>query len=149
MRLSTLALGVLFVTAAAAMPACSLFNGGSAHDSNTPLITAPNSPIADVPVPAGFSLIKNASTSKVIPSSNVRFVDHQYSGSDDYLPVVRFYRDQLPALGWTLVDQTQSRTEIQLHFTKSNEDCYITVKSGTLHTHIRIRIDPIGRNAQK
>jgi hypothetical protein len=146
MQLSRLPLALTLVIAAAAVPGCSILGGGSAQDSGANLITAPNPPIADVPVPAGFSLVQKKSNSKVIPSSNVRFVDHLYSGREDFLPVVRFYRDQLPANGWQWVDQTQTGSEMSLHFTKNNEDCRITIRSGTLNTHIRIRIDPMGRN---
>jgi hypothetical protein len=151
MKLSSRALALPLLLAAAVLPACSLFGNGSHSTVSPTLITAPNSPIADVPIPAGFALIKGESTSKVIPASNVRFVDHLYSGNDDLLPVVSFYRDQLPATGWALVDQTQSKADITLHFTKGSEDCFVTVTSGSLvkNTHIRIRIDPIARGTMK
>jgi hypothetical protein len=149
MVFSRLALAAVVVLSAAAMPGCSLFGGGG-HDSGLPLIAAPNPPIADVPVPAGFSLVKEKSTSKVTAPANLRIVDHLYSGNEDYLPVIRFYRDQLPPLGWQLVDQTQNGPETTLHFTKGNEDCRVTVSAPTLtlNAHIRIKIDPIAQNAK-
>jgi hypothetical protein len=117
------------------------------HNKNAPLVAATNAPIADVPVPAGFTMTPD-STSKVVPGNNLRFVDHRYKGSDDAMPVAKFYRDQLPQQGWTWVDQNQARGgEISLHFTKKNEDCFITVTPGTWDTYVRIRIDPVGRNA--
>jgi hypothetical protein len=134
------------VFAAVGVPACS---SNHAADTTQPaLIPSITSPIADVPVPAGFSMTSN-STSQVIPSSGLRFVDHQYKGDDDVLPVVRFYRDQLPQRGWTLVDQSQLHKEITLHFTKNNENCAVTVWPGTLDTHIRIKIDPAGTSSPK
>lgn len=137
---------VVGMSMAAGMGACS---SNHAADTTQPaLIPSITSPIADVPVPAGFSMRGN-STSQVIPSSGLRFVDHQYTGDDDVLPVVRFYRDQLPQRGWTLVDQSQVHKEITLHFTKNNENCAVSVWPGTLDTHIRIKIDPAGTSSPK
>ena len=126
------------------LTACS---GGSRSAGTQPaLIPSATSPIADVPVPAGFVMTTD-STSQVIPGSGLRFVDHRYKGDDDVLPVVRFFREQMPRQGWTLIDQNQIHAEITLHFSKNNEDALITVYPGTFDTHIRVRIDPSGRNA--
>jgi hypothetical protein len=132
-----------------AVLALSLTLGACSHPSSdvqSPLIPAVASPVADVPIPAGFSMTGD-STSKV-ESSGLRFVDHKYVGSDDVLPVVRFYKDQMPTKGWTFVDQNQLvHNEISLHFSKNSEDCTITITPGTFRTHIRAQIDPTGRNA--
>jgi hypothetical protein len=114
-------------------------------DKSGPLISAPNSPIADVPVPAGFTMTSD-STSRVVPGSALRYVDHRYKGSDDVLPVVKFYRDHLPERGWNWVDQNQSKgNEVTLHYAKGKEDCVITVSPRgfpTWGTLIRVKIDP-------
>jgi hypothetical protein len=137
---------VLSITGAAlALPACS----GSNHAEATPaLIAAVNSPIADVPIPAGFGMT-GQSTSHV-EASGVRTVDHWYSGSDDLLPVVKFYRDEMPKTGWAFADQNQlEHNQVALHFTKNSEDCVVTVKPGTFHTHIEVRINPVGGSGTK
>jgi hypothetical protein len=146
MRLTRVALPVLLM-AALGLPACSLFQQ---RDKNAPLIAAPNSPIADVPVPAGFVMTAD-STSKVVPGNALRFVDHRYKGDDDVLPVVRFYRDHMQEKGWTWVDQNQSRgSEMTLHYNKKGEDCTVTITPGSLgRTYIRVKIDPAGRDAQR
>lgn len=133
------------VAGSAAVTGCS--HSHAAAGTQPALITSPNSPIADVPIPAGFSMVTSQSISQVVQSSGLRFVDHQYTGGDDVLPVVRFYRDELPSRGWTLVDQDQLKHEITLHFTKNSENLAVSVWSGTLDTHIRIKIDPAGRDA--
>lgn len=145
MRLARVASCVMVMAAAGVLPACGLFGGG--RDKDAPLIAAANSPIADVPVPAGFTMTSD-STSKVVPGNQIRFVDHRYKGSDDVLPVVKFYREQMPEKGWKWEDQNQSRgTEMALHFTKNSEDCQITITPGTLgRTYIRVKIDPVGRD---
>jgi hypothetical protein len=137
------AFAILALATLSALPACS----GSHHDSVN-LVAANTSPIADVPIPVGFSMT-GESTSKVV-ASGLRFVDHKYEGSDDVLPVIRFYKDQMPAKGWTFVSQNQLiHDEISLLYTKNNEDCTITVTPGSMHTHIRVQIDPTGRNAAR
>jgi hypothetical protein len=89
------------------------------------------------------------STSKV-EASGLRFVDHKYEGSDDFLPIVKFYKDQMPTKGWTFVDQNQlPHNEVRLHFTKNSEDCVVTVDPGRFRSHIRVQIDPAGRNEQR
>ena len=91
------------------------------------LIVSSSSPIADVPVPAGFTMIDSESTSQVVGTSRT-FVDHMYKGSDDLLPVVRFYRTQLPQKGWTSVDQAQMHEEITLRYSKGAEECIVTIE---------------------
>src|SRR6185436_16684900 len=97
---------------------CELFN----KNTNAPLVADTHSPVTDAPVPAGFTMRKE-STSKVVPGNSLRFVDHSYSGEDAVLPVVNFYKEQMPEKGWTLLDQTQpSGREVVLHFSKAKED---------------------------
>ena len=146
MRLTArFAIGICALVTIAALPACS---GSHRSDEPVNLLPATNAPIADVPIPTGFSMTGD-STSKV-EASGLRFVDHKYDGSDDILPIVRFYKDQMPAKGWTFIDQNQLvHSEISLHYTKNSEDCTVTVTPGTMHTHIRVQIDPSGRNAAK
>jgi hypothetical protein len=127
-----------------------LFLAGCNHfnksDPDAPLVADSHSPITDVPIPAGFTMTGD-STSKVVPGDQIRFVDHHYKGNDDQLPVINFYREQMPGQGWTWIDQNQPPgKDVTLHFTKKNEDCFITVSKGTFDTHIRIKIDPVGRN---
>jgi len=140
---------VCLAFAGATLTGCNLF--GPPKDKNAPLIPAANAPIADVPLPAGFTMVTSDSTSKVIPGNKIRFVDHHYKGEDDVLPVVKFYREQMPERGWNLVDQNQAKgNEVSLHYTKNSEDCYVTINpSGFGFTYIRIRIDPMGRDAAK
>lgn len=137
-----LGFGIL-VMAVCAMAGCS----GSHAD--TPLIPDSRSPISDVPVPAGFTMMAD-STSKVVMADQMRVVDHRYHGSDGVLPVVNFYRDQLPQRQWTLVDQTQPNgKEVSLHFQKNKEDCTVTVTKHTFDTQIHVQIQPIGQGAAK
>ena len=140
LALLTILFSLIFV---AVIPAC------SNTSKDAPLLAATNFPIADIPIPVGFTMTKK-STSKIIPVSSTRFVDHQYTGPNDFLAVVKFYRNQMPTQSWTLIEQTQGNASIVLHFTKGSEDCIICVTDGDLltPTRIRVRIDPMARNAK-
>ena len=124
-----------------ALGGCGLF----APKSEGPLIPDARSPISDVPIPAGVTMMDDSS-SKVITGRSLRVVDHGDKGSDDLLPVVTFYKNVMPGKDWTFVDQTQvSGKEITLHYTKKTEDCHVTVKRRTFDTTIRVRIDPVAK----
>jgi hypothetical protein len=142
-----LSAAVLLIFAAGAIPGCQLF---SQRDKNAPLVAEINPPVADVPIPVGFVMTPDSS-SKVVPGNAIRFVDHRYKGTDDVLPVVKFFRDHLPEKGWTWVDQSQARgNEVTLHYTKGNEHLYVTVNPGSWNrVYVRVKIDPAGREAQK
>jgi hypothetical protein len=144
-KMSGLAVAALVAAASlAALGGCS-----SSKDNSLNLIASATSPIADVPIPAGFEMINDESTAKSTAGSNVRFVDHGYKGSDDLLPVVRFYREQMPSKGWTFTEQLQNHKEITLRYTKSAEDCTVVVTPGTFSTHIRVLIDAASQGAAK
>jgi hypothetical protein len=117
--------------------------------SKEPLIPDAMSQVTDVPVPAGFVLSGNSS-SKYVPASQLRFVDYRYTGHDVLPAVISFYKEQLPAKNWKLVEQTQpTADEVVLHYNKGKEDAVLTVtnRPWQLDTMIHIRIDPQARNA--
>lgn len=129
-----------------ALAACSSQHG---PDSAPALLAEPNSPIADAPVPVGYKIMESKSTSKVDPVARIRIVDHSYSGGYSELQLTRFYRDQMPAHGWTFISQEQTRRDITLKFTKNTEDALVTVWHGNFDNHIRIKIDPLAPAAGK
>jgi hypothetical protein len=125
-------------------------NSLTTRDRNRDLDPSPNSPIADVPIPIGYTMSSD-STSKVVPGNQIRFVDHHYKGDADLLPLVKFYRDHMPEFKWNLVDQNQTAgSEVTMHYTKNSEDCYVSLTPGRFgYTYIRVRIDPIGRDINR
>jgi len=128
------------------LPGCSWFRGSDSAATQPALIAAPVSPVADVPIPSGFWMDSTASSAHVIPGSGVRFVEHYYKGTDGYLAVVRFYRDQMPAFGWTMGPQSQNTdTSFTMSFVKGNEDALITVSEGTFRSYVHVHIAPTAR----
>jgi len=108
------------------------------------LIPSPVSPISDVPIPAGFRMANDSQT--YLAPNQLRIAHHHYKGGDDFLSVARFYREQLPLKGWTLLSQQQNGGIVILAFSKPTEDLTVTVSEGTLDTHVYVKLDPSNRN---
>jgi hypothetical protein len=122
-----------------AMGGCGLFNSSGGG----PVIADARSPITDVPVPAGFSMSEE-STSRQMSASNLRIVNHRYTGHEDFMEVVDFYKRVLPTKGWVRVDQSQQPgNEVSMQYVKKGEACNVTVWERTFDTVIRVKIDPI------
>ena len=122
---------------------------GDSTGGQAPLIVAASSPIADVPVPAGFMLDAGKSWSNWNPNLKLRSVNHEYKGKDGMLAVVRFYKEQLPAFKWSDPVLDQQGKKVTLKSGKTNEDLVITVSEGILDTHINIKLDPAGNRPGK
>jgi hypothetical protein len=115
---------------------------GTTDSASAPLIADVRSPIADVPVPAGFSMA-STSTSKMVAESGLRTVNHFYTGHDNFLAVANFYRDKMPQKGWVWTGQTQpTGKQVIEHFSKKAEICTVTVDSRLFDTMIHIEIGP-------
>jgi len=141
MRLARFAPVAIILAAALSGAGCSLF---STTNKNAPLIPVAHSPIADVPIPAGFEMTAASSSKEV---NSLRFVDHHYQGNDDLQPVVQFYREEMPKYKWEKKQQTQPNgNEVSIEFTKGSEVCVVTVTAHTFSTEVHVRIDPAGRN---
>jgi len=119
----------------------------SSPETPGPLMAGANSPIADVPVPIGFKLQEGKSYAQV--TGPLRFVKYYYVGRESTLPVVKFFKDNMPLNKWDFVSQDGPANEMTLKFTKSNEDCVIVIQGGSMHTKVWINIDPTGRNGPK
>jgi len=145
MRILARCVATLVLLAPLALAAC---HSDSSPSSTQPVVlaVAADSPIVDVPVPASFYMV-DPSHSEVTPGTNFRWVNHNYKGKASYVGVVRFYREQLPTKGWNCLSQTQADESVTLTFSKNNEDCVVTIWTGTIHTHININLHPTGRAA--
>ncbi|MEI7766171.1 MAG: hypothetical protein WCJ97_01900 [Phycisphaerae bacterium] len=103
-------------------------------DPNVPsvtLVAAVNSPIVDVPVPAGWQLDTSTARAESLFTTNQRRVNHTYRGDDSPLVVVRFYKDKLPTKGWQSVSQIQDGEAIIMKYVKAGENLTVTVGEGS------------------
>jgi hypothetical protein len=111
-----------------------------------PLVADAHSPVADVPVPTGFTRTSE-STSKQNPSNSIRFVNHKYKGSDGVLPVVSFYKEQLPKFKWAAPEIQEMGKEVTLTTTNDRKEvCTVTVTASAWGgSVIHITINPAGQ----
>lgn len=103
--------------------------GGSTTMGPVPEVVAMGRPpIADMPVPIGFSL--NEGKSRNFSAAGARYVDHVYKGSADKFAVGRFYKSQMPINRWALVTDMFVQGDIMLDFEKDTERCRVTITDG-------------------
>ncbi len=108
------------------------------------LVAAGRPPIADLPVPLGFSL--NEGKSRNFSAAGARYVDHVLTGSADKFAVGRFYKRQMPINRWTLVTDMFVQGNIMLDFEKDTERCRITITDGSFgSTAIKMAVWTSGR----
>lgn len=100
--------------------------------------------LENVPVPSGFG--KNEALD--FESGNLRMAAHAYVGDADPYAVRKFYRDQMPLMGWDFVTDQDVDGVITIRYEKSDEVCTIQIRSeGQLigKTEIRIEVFPFTR----
>jgi len=119
---------------------------GCSQDQPVPPAAA-NPPIADVPIPDGMTIDLSQSQSTVVPGSNLRLVNHVYTGSVDQLAATRFFQQELPKNGWQYVEETQNPEGITLFFTKGRENLTITISHSWFTTTAYVSIAPAGASS--
>jgi len=111
------------------------------------LIPQSRPPIPDVPVPIGFKLAEQISRN--YESAGARFVDHTYEGHADKFQIERFYANQMPLKGWTLLGRQMVRGTFLMRFEKKDEYCEIRITTESTftgeRTQITVNIQTLGR----
>ncbi len=119
--------------------------GGSGNNDNSnrsagagELVGQSRPPVADLPVPSGFSL--DQEQSRGFTTGGARWVDHVYKGSDDKFAVARFYKRNMPINNWNLMTDMFVQGEIVLTFEKQREAARVVIRDGGLFTRTEISI---------
>ena len=92
-------------------------------------------PIADLPVPKGFSLDPR---SRTIAQVGIRLAEHHYRGYAGKFELSRFYKRHMPISRWKLVTEALADNKITLEFEKERERCWITIVQGGVITPSRV-----------
>ena len=117
MKTRTVTTGLATMLAVLALASVSLLAGCSS-DKNASLMPGPTPPIADVPIPYGFTIDLSQSQSTYVPNTNLRVVNQLYKGSDPRLSVARFYMTNMPNSGWRMQQEIQNPQAITETFIK-------------------------------
>jgi hypothetical protein len=93
------------------------------------LAAAAKSPVADLPVPVGFTI--DADRSRTFDSGVARLVDHLYTGRASTFAVARFYKKAMVLRQWRFVSETFSLGDQDLRFKRPGETCRVRITPGS------------------
>jgi len=107
------------------------------------LISAPNTRLADVPVPLGAKFKTNSSNS--YETGGYRTVSYSYGIWAKQLLVRIFYIDNMPVHGWEQLNSIMIQGVDSLTFKKADEFCHVIIGpcNWYFQTLIRIEIQPV------
>ena len=110
------------------------------------LDVAPILRFADIPVPAGFEIIRDKSFT--FRNDFVRMGLLRYTGRPHIDKVVAFYEEQMPIYNWDLVNIVEYARRV-LNFEKGNQSCIITIEASATRTFLTIALSPKGGRKRK
>ncbi len=119
-----------WLMAAALLTGCCASLGchqGGSGSQEVRLIASSRPYEADVPIPAGFKLVDEASEDR---STGVKrlYVRHLYRGQANKHAVRNFYREQMPLTRWVKVSDGNVGGHMTLRFEKGEESCTIEIR---------------------
>ena len=126
---------------------CLLGCGGGKRDKAPGRLAPRTVPILEgVAVPNGFDLVDKMSED--YESAGVRLARHEYEGTGDLFTIRRFYREQMPLLGWTRTSDQNVKGRISMRFEKKYEECTVEIEKGGVfgRASIQVIVKPFNRN---
>jgi hypothetical protein len=97
----------------------------------------------DVPVPAGFVLLRKGSY--VFQNNQTRLGTLRYAGKSDVGVVLEFYKRAMTRNGWDLINLVEFDTVV-LNFEKAQESCIVTLECGRSgKTMITLTLSPVSK----
>jgi hypothetical protein len=107
------------------------------------LVSAPDSRLADVPVPLGAYF--KAGSSSSYQTGDQRTVNYLYGLWAKPILVRTFYQDNMPIHAWQFMHSVSNPNAQALSFRKAGESCVITVgpRNWLFQTLIRLEIQPV------
>ncbi|RJP28738.1 MAG: hypothetical protein C4533_02820 [Candidatus Omnitrophota bacterium] len=134
-----LGLAVLILFLSFTLPACSTMSKSSNLNADGMLESAATFKFADIPVPAGFKIVPQDSYS--FESGGIRVGVLRYQGKADPDVVMGFYKTQMPALNWNLLNVVEFGDRI-LNFDRQNETCIVEVRARGNSIKITVSLGP-------
>ncbi len=123
------------------LPGCAMNNSAEVNGPSASAVQHPT--LEGVPIPSGFRLVDDRSVGA--SSGPMRVVKYEFVGQADRSRVNRFYRDYMPAGGWTLRREGFDRGEHEMRFTSSSEECTVRIGQSGRETFVRIDVIPLPR----
>ncbi|MCG3126627.1 MAG: hypothetical protein CHACPFDD_01478 [Phycisphaerae bacterium] len=114
---------------------------GTMHEAAPGIAAVSHPTLEDFPLPTGFSLVDDHSLSRT--SGQMRMVQYEFTGGANPPSVIRFFKEQLNAAGWTLKKERFDRGEQVMQFQSDREDCEIRVRAHSGRTIFNVDIGPL------
>lgn len=128
----------------AAMALCALVvaggcqSGGKSSPGQLKHLTPRDVPFLEgIAVPSGFKLVDK--NTEDYESGTQRWARHEYAGRADIDSVRRFYREQMPRLGWTRVADHNIQGTVSLRFERRSEACDIVISSSGVFNRTKVQ----------
>ena len=104
-----------------------------------PLGVAATLRFEDVPIPAGFNIVRDQSF--VYQDSAIRVGLLRYTGRANASQIILFFKSQMTLYNWSIMNVVEFGN-ITLNFIKGEESCVITVEPLTTKSLVNIVISP-------
>ncbi len=114
------------------------FEEGEAYAATTLAVNA-KLRFGDLPVPAGFKLIKDKSF--VFQTEQTRVALLKYSGRAKLEDLVEFYREQMLLYNWQLLNVVEYGRSV-LNFERAEQSCIVTIETKGMKKIITISVAP-------
>lgn len=126
----------------AALGVCCLLSGcGPAPRETRSVRLARGRPFEpDIPVPARFVLVEQASEDRSSGSSRL-YLRHVYEGTGDKYAVRAFYREQMPLARWSKASDGNVKGELTMRFEKDDESCVVRITDPARFWTRRTRVE--------
>lgn len=136
-------LGLVSMNGCSSIPSRRVTDTGEIVTVEKPLGISSVLRFEDVPVPDGYSIIREQSF--VYQDAAIRVGLLRYSGWAKPDQIISFYKSQMPLYNWNLINVVEFGN-IHMSFVKNDENCTITVEPLTAKSLINIVISPKSGN---
>ena len=121
--------------------ACTSSFGGAGAAEHRPSASAVQHPMLEnIPLPVGFQMVEQHSYGR--SSGQLRYASCEFEGRLDPAAVNRFYKEYMPAAGFTLRQERFNRGQYVMEFDSTAEESTVRIERRRFKTALIIDINP-------
>lgn len=135
----TAAFGLASLSGCSSVPSRRITDTGEIITVEKPLGVSTVLRFEDVPIPAGFNIVREQSF--IYQDASIRVGLLRYSGWAKPNQIVAFLKSQMPLYNWNLINVVEFG-DTHMSFVKSDESCTITIEALAAKSLMNIVISP-------
>lgn len=112
---------------------------GTLLEAEKTLNVSANLKFEDVPIPAGFNIMRDQSF--VFQNASIRVGMMRYAGRASAEQVMTFFKAQMALYNWELQNVVEHLTS-EMYFVKSDESCVVSIEPLATKTIVNVAISP-------